>query len=74
MPLINLGKTMQVIYVEQRIYHHPRTQDLLERLGREKTVIHCEHYREIFNRKAQSFKMQKQHPALIIAEKPGSRV
>ena len=74
MPLIDLGKTMQVIYVEQRIYRHPRTQDLLERLGREKTVIQCEHYREIFNRKAQSFKMQKQHPALIIAEKPGSRV
>ncbi len=65
---------MQIIYVERRIYDHPRTQDLLVRLGSEKTVIVCDHYREIFNRKAQSFKMQKQHPALIIAEKPGSRV
>ncbi|MBV53426.1 MAG: DNA photolyase [Coxiellaceae bacterium] len=65
---------MSVIYVESRVLNHPRTRTLLERIGQHKTIIECDHYREIFNRKSQSFRIQKQHPALILAEKPSSRV
>ena len=65
---------MQVIYIESRVLNHPRTQALLERFGKHKMIIECDHYREIFNRKSQNFRIQKQHPALILAEKPSSRV
>ncbi len=65
---------MQVIYVEKRIVSHPRVKAILQRYGSQKTVIECEHYREIFNRKSQNFRLQKQNPALILAEKPKSRV
>jgi spore photoproduct lyase len=33
------------------------------------TIIQCEKYGEVFNRKAQNFRLQKQRPALILAQK-----
>jgi spore photoproduct lyase len=37
-------------------------------------IIECEHYGEIFNPKQQNFRLQKQYPALILAQKQGDYV
>jgi len=65
---------MQIIYVEHAIKNHPRTQRILARFGQETHIIECVNYREVFNPKAQNFRLQKQKPALILAYKPGNRV
>lgn len=59
---------IQTLYVENGIQAHPRARDIRERFP-EATVITCDRYGEIFNRKAQDFRLQKQRPALILAEK-----
>ena len=59
---------IETIYIEEQIAQHPRTLELLARFP-EATQIYCERYGEIFNRKAQSFRLQKKQPALILAEK-----
>ena len=38
------------------------------------TVIECEHYGEVFNRKAQNFRLQKLNPSLILARKDAQRL
>jgi len=58
----------QIIYVEEEIKDHPTTLRILERF-RDATLIPCERYGEVFNRKAQSFRLQKQNPAIILAKK-----
>lgn len=64
---------MQTIYVEKEILDHPRTQRILARLNPDH-LIECDHYKEVFNPKAQNFRIQKQNPALILAKKPGAKV
>jgi spore photoproduct lyase len=59
------------IYVEEEILDHPRTQFILGRLPKAK-VVYCKKYSEIFNRKAQNFRLQKENPALILAKKYGN--
>lgn len=59
------------IYIEQAIKEHPRTQALLKRYPNIPHIL-CERYGEIFNRKAQNFRTQKQNPALILAKKHGN--
>jgi len=59
---------IETIYIEEQIANHPRTLELLARFP-EAMRIYCERYGEIFNRKAQSFRLQKKQPALILAEK-----
>ena len=56
------------VYVESSIRHHQRT---LKILGRFKSipVIEIEHYGEVFNPRAQNFRLQKSNPALILANK-----
>lgn len=56
------------IYVENNIREHPRSRRLLERFAHV-PVIAIDRYGEIFNRKGQNFRLQKQNPALILAEK-----
>ncbi len=56
------------VYVEAEVRQHPRTQRLLERLHR-LPVIEIEHYGEVFNPRAQNFRLQKKNPAIIIARK-----
>lgn len=58
----------QRIYVESALRSHPRTVSILRRFPRAE-VIECDRYGEIFNRNAQDFRLQKQRPALILAEK-----
>jgi spore photoproduct lyase len=59
---------IETIYIEENILNHPRVGDILTRFPVAKTII-CERYGEVFNPKAQNFRLQKQKPALILAEK-----
>ena len=61
------------IYVEEAIYDHPRTIDLLKRYPNAEAIC-CSRYGEVFNPKRQNFRVQKSNPALILAEKRGERV
>lgn len=61
------------IYVERQVRNIPRVQDILARYP-DIPVVACEHYGEIFNRRAQNFRLQKQAPALILAKKEGDCV
>lgn len=65
---------MQIIYYESALKHHPRVQQIIGKAGREAVIIECENYKEIFNLKSQNFRIQKQKPALILAQKTGKRV
>lgn len=59
---------ISTIYIEQAISDHPVTQEVLSRFTGV-TIIGCDRYTEIFNRKSQNFRLQKKQPALILAEK-----
>lgn len=56
------------IYVEEGISSNHRVQTIINQFPN-LPVISIEHYGELFNRKAQNFRLQKRRPALIIAEK-----
>jgi len=57
-----------VIYVEQACRSHPRVRRILARFPRA-SIVHCDHYGEVFNRGRQNFRLQKRRPALILAHK-----
>jgi len=59
---------MRTIYVEKSILDHTRTQSILSR-HRRCSVIEIDRYTEVFNPKAQNFRIQKSNPALILAHK-----
>lgn len=59
---------IETIYIEKDIADHPRTRQVCGQLPHARK-IHCERYTEVFNRKAQNFRLQKQAPALILARK-----
>ncbi len=59
---------IETIYIEEEVADHPRSLEILARFP-DARQIHCQRYGEIFNRKAQSFRLQKQQPALILASK-----
>ena len=61
------------IYIEEAVQNHPRTLEILNRYDRAER-IDCGRYGEVFNPKRQSFRLQKQNPALILAAKHGNRV
>lgn len=56
------------IYIEKDIQNHPRVKKICEKFSDAPQII-CENYGEIFNKKAQNFKLQKQKPSLILARK-----
>lgn len=59
---------IETIYIEEAILQHPRVLDIVARFP-EARIIPCGRYGEVFNPKAQNFRLQKQRPALILAEK-----
>ncbi len=59
---------IDTLYIEESIRNHSRTLSICDRFPHA-TVIYCERYGEVFNPKAQNFRLQKQNPALILAEK-----
>jgi spore photoproduct lyase len=56
------------IYVEQEALDEPFTQDILQRLSKAK-IVEIENYKQVFNRPAQNYHLQKQSPKLILAVK-----
>ncbi len=56
------------IYIENEIRDHPVTLGILVRFPQARK-IYCKKYTEVFNRKAQNFRLQKKNPALILAKK-----
>jgi len=59
---------ISTLYIERGILDHPRVDSIRRRFP-DARVISCERYGEVFNPKAQNFRLQKQHPALILARK-----
>ena len=59
---------IDIIYIEEAIQNHPRTLEILKRFP-SAVQIPCGRYGEVFNRNAQNFRLQKNRPALILAEK-----
>jgi len=56
------------IYIEEEIQNHPRVLEVCERFPKSRRIL-CGRYGEVFNRKAQNFRLQKYRPALILAKK-----
>lgn len=61
------------IYVETAVRDHLRTRKILDRY-RQTPVVEIEHHGEVFNPRAQNFRLQKSNPALIISSKNQRRV
>ena len=61
------------IYVEETVAGHPRTAEVRRRFPAAE-VVPCRRWGEVFNRRHQSFRLQKRRPALILAEKHGQAV
>ncbi len=59
---------IETIYLEETIRNHYRVKDILQRFPSARTIT-CQRYGEVFNPKAQNFRLQKLKPALILAEK-----
>ena len=59
---------IETIYIEENILQHPRVIEIMTRFPQARKII-CGRYGEVFNPKAQNFRLQKQKPALILAEK-----
>jgi spore photoproduct lyase len=70
----NQRTILQTIYLEKDIEKHSRAQDIIKSMGKNLSLIHCNHYGEVFNPKSQNFRLQKQNPALILAKKTGRLV
>jgi spore photoproduct lyase len=62
-----------MIYVEEEIQDHPRTLQIQARFP-DAEIVYCSRYGEIFNRRAQHFRLQKRRPSLILAKKHRSFV
>lgn len=59
---------IEALYIEENIREHPRVQAIKQRFPKARHII-CQRYGEVFNPKAQNFRLQKRKPALILAEK-----
>ncbi len=59
---------IDTIYIEEAVLAHRRVLDITARFPKA-ILIPCTRYGEVFNPKAQNFRLQKQRPALILAEK-----
>lgn len=59
---------IETIYIEENILRHPRVIEIAARFPQARKIP-CGRHGEVFNPKAQNFRLQKQKPALILAEK-----
>ncbi len=58
----------RMIYIEDALGGHPRAQRILARFP-QATRVGCARYTEVFNPRAQNFRLQKRDPALLLAHK-----
>jgi len=64
-----MGKVLiETIYIEKNIKNHPRTKSILSKFKKARH-IEIDRYGEIFNKRNQNFRIQKNNPALILAYK-----
>ncbi|MBR5974176.1 MAG: radical SAM protein [Clostridiales bacterium] len=61
------------IYVEEEIRDHELTKSILSRFSKS-VEIPIRHYKDVFNRPHQSFRLQKNSPSLILAKSKGSHI
>ena len=61
------------IYVEERAFGYPLTEQILAKIP-DANVVKIKHYKDVFDRKRQDAPRQKEHQALIIAVRDGSRI
>ncbi|PHQ59226.1 MAG: hypothetical protein COC08_09065 [Maribacter sp.] len=61
------------IYIEEEVANTARVAKILARFP-DIPKIHCDRFGEVFNRRAQNFRLQKKAPALILAKKYGNLV
>jgi spore photoproduct lyase len=59
---------IETIYIEKSIKDHERARRILDRFPSCRRIV-CDRYSEVFNPKAQNFRLQKSRPSLILAEK-----
>lgn len=59
---------IETLYIEEHLQQNARANAIRARFPTARAVI-CERFGEVFNPKAQHFRLQKQKPALILAEK-----
>lgn len=59
---------METIYVEEAVRSHPVTLEVLARYPAA-TQVACDNYGQLFNQRAQNFRLQKRRPALILARR-----
>ncbi len=64
---------IDTIYIEDGVVGHSRSEKIIARFPNA-SVIGCKHYKEIFNPSAQSFRLQKKKPALILARQTGTLI
>ena len=64
---------IHTIYIEEDVAKHPRAEQICSRFPNADRVF-IRRYGEIFNRNGQSFRLQKNRPALILARKFGRLV
>ena len=64
---------IHTIYIEEEVAEHPRSEQICARFPSADRIF-IRRYSEIFNRKGQSFRLQKKRPALILARKFGRLV
>ena len=64
---------ISAVYVEDDVHDHPRTREILARLPKVPHVP-CSSWSEVFNRRAQNFRLQKRRPGLILARKQDGHV
>ena len=59
---------ISTIYIENAVSEHPRTKFIVSKFSGARYVS-IDRYGEVFNRRNQSFRVQKTNPALILAKK-----
>lgn len=64
---------ISTIYCEQGVADHPLSITIRTRFAQANWIA-IDRYNEVFNRKGQSFRLQKQNPSLILASKQGQLV
>lgn len=62
------------VYVEEEVADHPRARAILARIPAAVPRIPCARWGEVMNVRAQSFRLQKRRPALVLARKHDRRV
>lgn len=64
----NRRKYFERIFVEEAAVDHPQTRCVLDRFNQSR-VVTIGHYKDVFNRPRQEWRLQKRSPALILARR-----